>query len=148
MRRVAVHLLALWVALCCCQWKALASALGMNAAPACCAAEQPSCCRPENVAPSCCDMQQDMNQAGDEPCHDGAPEPSGKGRCGGCCDKALDHAPADPLAEALTRHVDLLGTLLMVTPADAIVASAACIAGSVWHPPPDRVLPLLCILTV
>jgi hypothetical protein len=45
-------------------------------------------------------------------------------------------------------HVDPLGTLLMAAPADAIVASAVCIAGSVWHPPPDRVLPLLCILTV
>ena len=46
------------------------------------------------------------------------------------------------------QELERIGTLLMAAPADALVASASCIAGSVWHPPPDRVLPLLCILTV
>lgn len=147
-KRVAIHLLALWVALCCCQWRAIGSVLGMPALPSCCAggadaspcgAELPcpdaACC----AESSCCD-----DETGDE--HDSRPT---DGRCAGCCDKAPAASGADPLAGAFDLFVDDLGTMLLCSVVEpGSNAPSAVIAGTVWHPPPGRLRPLLCILTV
>jgi hypothetical protein len=155
-KRVAIHLLALWVALCCCQWRAIGSVLGMPALPSCCAGgpgadaspcdddrlcaddrpcAEDACC----AAPACCD---------EVPADDRPPDPS-DGRCAGCCDKAPAASEADPLAGAFDLFVDGLGTMLLCGIVEPGSNPASALgAGTVWHPPPGRLRPLLCILTV
>jgi hypothetical protein len=149
-KRVAIHLLALWVALCCCQWRAIGSVLGMPALPSCCAggpAADASPCDDDRpcdddacrAAPACCD---------DAPADDRGPAP-GNGRCTGCCDKAPAASEADPLAGAFDLFVDGLGTMLLCGIVDSGASPASgLVIGTVWHPPPGRLRPLLCILTV
>jgi hypothetical protein len=120
----------------------------MPALPSCCAggagaspcgAELPcpdaACC----AESSCCE-----DESGDE--HDSRPT---DGRCAGCCDKAPAASGADPLAGAFDLFVDDLGTMLLCSVVEpGSNAPSAVIAGTVWHPPPGRLRPLLCILTV
>lgn len=132
-RGVTVHLLAMWIAMCCCQWRAVASSLGMHAMPSCCAPAEPvsPCCD------GCCE--------GDE----STPPPAEPRSCAGCCDKGLAPSADDLPSSLFDLHLDHLGTLLLHVPSIALPALDRSIEhGTVWHPPPGRFRPLVCILTV
>ncbi|MBU6209148.1 MAG: hypothetical protein KGR22_04490 [Planctomycetes bacterium] len=137
MKSAFVHVLAVWVAMCCCQWRAVAATLGVGA--------MPSCCAPVEPVDACCDHG---GRDQDSPGHSER-SPSDEGRCTGCCDKALAIDGASLPDACFDLHLDSLGTMLLC-PADcsARPSGPALERGSVWHPPPGRFRPLLCILTV
>lgn len=136
-RGVTVHLLAMWIAMCCCQWRAVGAAMGLQSIPSCCAPAEP-------VDP-CCD---NCCTGPDERSEDERP-PADSNRCAGCCDKGLAPSADDLPSSLFDLHLDHLGTLLLHVPSIALPSIDRSIEhGTVWHPPPGRFRPLVCILTV
>ena len=131
---MTVHLLATWIAMCCCQWRAVASCLGMQA--------MPSCCAPAEPVSSCCDAYCNEEQVPTS-------TPADSGSCAGCCDKGPAPTTDDLPSSLFDLHLDHLGTLLLHVPSVATASNDRSIEhGTVWHPPPGRFRPLVCILTV
>ncbi|MBM4051243.1 MAG: hypothetical protein FJ270_00645 [Planctomycetes bacterium] len=133
-RFLTVHLLAMWIAMCCCQWRAVASSLGMKAMPSCCETAEP--------ASDCC-----SDRTGSE---DSTPEdPTEGGSCAGCCNKGPAPSAQDLPDSLFEFHLDHLGTMLLHMPSIALPSVDPSIElGTVWHPPPGRFRPIICILTV
>jgi len=130
---VTVHLLAIWIAMCCCQWRAGAGCLGMTA--------MPSCCAPVPAADDCCHNCCDEEAP--------TPAPVDTDACADCCTKAPSPQCDELPASLFVFHLDHLGTLVLHLPSIALPATDLSIErGTVWHPPPGRFRPLVCILTV
>jgi|GEM_PF-1222454 len=133
-RFLTVHLLAMWIAMCCCQWRAVASSLGMKTVPSCCDAVEP--------VSDCC-----SDRTGSQETIPDAPDEGGS--CAGCCNKGPVPPSGDLPDSLFDLHLDHLGTLLLQAPSiDLPSVDPSIERGSVWHPPPGRFRPFICILTV